>query len=77
VQPCGEPCGSAGGFDDGSYLNRKEITPPSRPEYMPVVSTMFYGWEVQFLHLLGGSRTKTNTSRTKNIQLLLLLNRRT
>jgi hypothetical protein len=22
------------------------------------VSTMFYDWEVQFLHLLGGSRTK-------------------
>jgi hypothetical protein len=51
VQPCGEPCGSAGGFglfEDGSYLNGKEITPPSTPEYMPVVSQYHVLW-------LGGS----------------------
>jgi hypothetical protein len=29
---------------------------------MPSISTMFYDWEVQILHLLGSSRTKNNSN---------------
>jgi len=39
-------------FDSGSYWNRKESMCFYMLKSMPVVSAMFYNWEVQILNLL-------------------------
>ncbi len=57
-------------FYYGSYLNRKDIIPPSSPKYMPVDNTMFYVWEVQISNLLGGNKMKIISNRTWHVILL-------
>jgi hypothetical protein len=55
VQPCGEPCGSAAGFDVfdyTNYLNRKKMKILSL-ESMAMVSVMCRAREVWVLNMYG------------------------
>jgi hypothetical protein len=66
-------------FDWRSYLNRKEIGPPSAFESMKVVNTTFYAWEIQILNLLNRSRIENIIQAELNYEErwhVLFLNKR-
>ncbi len=67
-------------FDWRSYLNRKEIGPPSAFESMKVVNTTFYTWEIQILNLLNHGRIESIIRAELNYEEhwhVLFLNKRT
>jgi hypothetical protein len=76
VQPCGELRCSGTWFDFLTvgviWIERKSY--PFQCLNLCQWMVPWNAWEVQILNLLGGSRTKSGSSRTKNIRLVLLLN---
>jgi hypothetical protein len=65
VQPCGEPCGCAAGFDCESYLNTKEIVSFRRRNLcLWIVLCSIFGKKIS--NFLSDIRTKSNVGRSKN-----------